>query len=151
MYFNYLYFSHQYRWQRQVVTSAKYLADIFTKCTSMSVDRIHTVWPSPLSSVRFFSLFPPPGSATIYLRPYLRCGVTILCIRDQWFLQNFINSMCDTKFWMDIENLKSVYKKPFFEILSGFLKTFFGCTFTKVICTFLKSVWKNGFLIPHST
>ncbi len=24
-------------------------------------------------------------------------------------------------------------------------KTFFGCLFTKVICTFLKSVWKDGF------
>ncbi len=36
------------------------------------------------------------------------------------FLQNFINSMCDIKFWKGNEYLRSVYKKPFFEILSGF-------------------------------
>ncbi len=39
--------------------------------------------------------------------------------RDQWFWQNFINSMCDIKFWKGNENLRSVYKKWFFEILSG--------------------------------
>ncbi len=44
----------------------------------------------------------------------------LLFIRDQWFLQNFINSMCDIKFWKGNENLRSVYKKWFFEILSGF-------------------------------
>ncbi len=27
----------------------------------------------------------------------------------------YINSMCDIKFWKDIENLRSVYKKTFFE------------------------------------
>ncbi len=31
------------------------------------------------------------------------------------------------------------------------LKHFLGAIFTKVICTFLKSVRKEGFLIPHST
>ncbi len=40
--------------------------------------------------------------------------------RDQWFWQNFIISMCGIKFWKGNENLRSVYKKPFFEILSGF-------------------------------
>ena len=36
--------------------------------------------------------------------------------------------MCDIKFRMNIENLRSVYKKPFFKILSGFLPflTFFS-------------------------
>jgi hypothetical protein len=28
--------------------------------------------------------------------------------------------MCDIKYWKDIENLRSVYKKPFFEISSIF-------------------------------
>jgi hypothetical protein len=28
--------------------------------------------------------------------------------------------MCDVKFWKGNENLRSVYKKPFFEIFSGF-------------------------------
>jgi hypothetical protein len=37
---------------------------------------------------------------------------------------------------LQVENLKKI----------GFLgKTFFECTFTTVICTFLKSVWKDGF------
>ncbi len=46
--------------------------------------------------------------------------------RDQWFWQNFINSMCDIKFWKDIENLRSVYKKLFhFERFLLFL-TFFN-------------------------
>ncbi len=44
----------------------------------------------------------------------------MLLIRDQWFWQNFIISMCDIKFWKGNENLRSVYKKPFFEIFSGF-------------------------------
>jgi hypothetical protein len=34
-----------------------------------------------------------------------------VCTRDQWFWQNFINSMCDIKFWKGNENLRSVYKK----------------------------------------
>ncbi len=41
--------------------------------------------------------------------------------RDQWFWQNFIILMCGIKFWKGNENLISVYKKTFFEILSGFL------------------------------
>jgi hypothetical protein len=41
-------------------------------------------------------------------------------IRDQWCWQNFIMLMWDIKFWKGNENLRSVYKKPFFEILSGF-------------------------------
>ncbi len=71
--------------------------------------------------------------------PFLALGK--LHIRNQWFWQNFINSMCGIKFWKGNENLRSVYKKQFFEILSGFL----GALFTEVICTFLKSVWKDGF------
>ncbi len=31
------------------------------------------------------------------------------------------------------------------------LKLFLGALFTKVICTLLKSVWKDGFLMPQST
>jgi hypothetical protein len=45
----------------------------------------------------------------------------ILCIKDQWIRQSFIISMCDIKFWKGFENLRPIYKKPFFEILSGFL------------------------------
>ncbi len=78
--------------------------------------------------------------------------------------------MCDIKFRKGNENLRSVYKKPFFKILSGFLllsllrdenffclnrlngaakspknigflgKIFLGALFTKVIFTFFKSV-----------
>ncbi len=33
--------------------------------------------------------------------------------------------MCDIKFWKGNENPRSVYKKPFFEILSGFFHFFF--------------------------
>ena len=40
--------------------------------------------------------------------------------RDQWFWQNFINLMCNIKFWKGNANLRSVYKKPFLEIFSGF-------------------------------
>ncbi len=36
------------------------------------------------------------------------------------FWPNFIISMCGIKFWKDNKNLRSVYNKPFFEILSGF-------------------------------
>ncbi len=39
---------------------------------------------------------------------------------DQWIWQNFIISMYGIKFWKGNENLKSIYKKPSFEILSSF-------------------------------
>ncbi len=42
-------------------------------------------------------------------------------IRDQWIWQNFINLMCDKKFWMDIENLRSIYKKTVFRNFERFL------------------------------
>ncbi len=47
-----------------------------------------------------------------------------LISRDQWFLQHFTISMCGIKFWKGNKNLKSVHKKMFFEILSGFFSIF---------------------------
>ncbi len=41
--------------------------------------------------------------------------------RDQWFWRNLRISMCVVKFYKGYENLRPVYKKPFFDILSGFL------------------------------
>ncbi len=41
--------------------------------------------------------------------------------RDQWFWQNFIITMHGIKFGKGYENLRPAYKKPFFEILTGFL------------------------------
>ncbi len=140
--------------------------------------------------------------STVYCNYCLSIGMTFVSHysagcrpqwpRDQWFWQNFINSMCGIKFFKGDENLRSVYKKQIFEILTGLFhfwpyqlskkfivpskrwKLFFlevlakklfyqlkicpsptksvfwaklilGALFTKVICTFLKSVWKDGF------
>jgi hypothetical protein len=47
---------------------------------------------------------------------------------------------------LPIENLSYVLKKSVF-----WLKLFLGALFTKVICTFLKSVQKDGFFDAHST
>ncbi len=48
--------------------------------------------------------------------------------------------------------VKSAPKKSFAQKTDFFLaKTFLGALFTKVICTFLKSVRKDGFFMPHST
>ncbi len=67
-----------------------------------------------------------------------------LHIRNQWFWQNFIISMCGIKFLKGNKNLRSVYKKTVFRNIERFLP-FLGALFTKVICTFLKSVWRDGF------
>ncbi len=120
----------------------------------------------------------------------IKWTVYLMYIRDQWFWQNFINSMCDIKFWKDIENLRSQNFERFLPFLTFFssqksslslvasknpsfrtnfknvhmtlvksapkksfsqknqffwAKLFLGALFTKVMCTFLKSVWKNGF------
>ncbi len=56
--------------------------------------------------------------------------------RDQWFWQNFINSMCVIKFWKGNENLRSVYKKPFFEILSRLFYFWLFSALKKVHCPF---------------
>ncbi len=45
----------------------------------------------------------------------------LLRIRYQRFWQNFINSMCNIKFWKGNENLWSVYKKTVFQNFERFL------------------------------
>ena len=60
--------------------------------------------------------------------------------------------MCGIKFWKGNENLRSVYKKLFYQLKICLKKSvfwaklFLGALFTKVICTFLKSVRKDRFL-----
>ena len=48
--------------------------------------------------------------------------------RDQWFWQNFINLMCDIKFWKGNVNLRYIYKKTVFRNFERFLPflTFFS-------------------------
>jgi hypothetical protein len=74
--------------------------------------------------------------------------------------------MCDIKFWKGNENLRSVYKKPFFEILSGFFHFWHFSALKKVHCPFQemktfflwicrmghkKSVFRTDFKYVHMT
>jgi len=61
---------------------------------------------------------PPKGNRKLVR--YVRMSALILS-KDQWFWQNLIILMCDTKFLTGNEKIYDLFiKKPCFEILSGF-------------------------------
>ncbi len=68
---------------------------------------------SPFGSLSSARIFNQSMGARNGVGKGLSYPPTRLHSRDQWFWQNFINSMCDIKFWKGNENLRSVYKKSF--------------------------------------
>ncbi len=65
----------------------------------------------------------------------------LLHIRNQWFWQNFIISMCGIKFGQTHENLWFVYKKLFFRNLALFKFTFSKSTSQRDENFFLQ-IWR---------